>query len=52
MWSPYHGTKPGDLPKLFVAGCDALAMIVPAVEARLRKTQALEELSKATDGSF
>jgi NAD(P)-dependent dehydrogenase (short-subunit alcohol dehydrogenase family) len=45
MWSPYHGTQPGDPaklgealvklaamaepPKLFVAGSDALAMITP-----------------------
>jgi hypothetical protein len=67
MWSPHHGTQQGDPAKLgdllvkisgmensptvFVARSDALAMIVPAVEARLRDTQACEELSKSTDGS-
>jgi NAD(P)-dependent dehydrogenase (short-subunit alcohol dehydrogenase family) len=68
MWSPHHGTQQGDPAKLgdllvkisgmensptvFVARSDALAMIVPAVEAPLRDTQAYEELSKSTDGSF
>lgn len=68
MWSAYHGTQPGDPaklgdvlvkiagmetpPKVFVAGSDALATIVPAVEARLRDAQAYEELSKSTDGTF
>jgi NAD(P)-dependent dehydrogenase (short-subunit alcohol dehydrogenase family) len=68
MWSPYHGTQPGDPaklgdalvkiagmenpPKLFVAGSDALTMITPAVEARLQATRADEELSESTDGSF
>jgi len=55
MWSPYHGTQPGDPdklgdalvtiagmknpPTLFVAGADALATITPAVEARLQSTR-------------
>jgi hypothetical protein len=68
MWSPYHGTQPGNPaklgdalvkiagmenpPKLFVAGSDALAMIVPAIEARLTETRAHEELSRSTEGSF
>lgn len=68
MWSPYHGTQQGDPaklgdalvkiagmenpPKLFVAGSDALAVITPAVEARLREMHADEALSKSTDGSF
>ena len=68
MWSPYHGTQPGDPaklgdalvkiagmenpPELFVAGSDALAMIAPAIEARLQATRADEALSKSTDGSF
>jgi len=39
-------------PKVFVAGSDALATIMPAVEARLRDAQGYEELSKSTDGSF
>jgi NAD(P)-dependent dehydrogenase (short-subunit alcohol dehydrogenase family) len=66
MWSALDGTQQGDPeklgralveiagmdnpPKVFVAGSDALAMIVPAVEARLRDTQGYEELSKSTDG--
>jgi NAD(P)-dependent dehydrogenase (short-subunit alcohol dehydrogenase family) len=68
MWSPYHGTQPGDPeklgdalvkiarmenpPKIFVAGSDALETITPAVEARLREMDADEELSKSTDGLF
>ena len=68
MWSPYHGTQPGDPaklgdalvkiagmenpPKLFVAGSDALEVITPAVEDRLREIHADEALSNSTDGSF
>ena len=68
MWSPYHGTQPGDPaklgevlvkiagmenpPRLFVAGSDALAVITPAIDERLKMTRAYEELSKSTDGSF
>jgi NAD(P)-dependent dehydrogenase (short-subunit alcohol dehydrogenase family) len=68
MWSPYHGTQPGDPaklgdalvkiaamedpPKLFVAGSDALTVITPAIEARLEATRADEALSRSTDGSF
>jgi hypothetical protein len=68
MWSPYHGTQPGDParlgevlvkiagmenpPRLFVAGSDALAVITPAIEERLNATRAHEELSKSTEGSF
>ena len=68
MWSPYHGTQPGDPdklgdalvtiatmespPKLFVAGSDALSVITPAIEARLQATHANEKLSKSTDGAF
>jgi NAD(P)-dependent dehydrogenase (short-subunit alcohol dehydrogenase family) len=68
MWSPYHGTQPGDPdklgdalvtiaamespPKLFVAGSDALSVITPAIEARLQATHAEEKLSKSTDGAF
>ncbi len=68
MWSALDGTQQGDPamlgnalveiagmdnpPKVFVAGSDALAVIVPAIEARLRDTQGYEELSKSTDGSF
>ncbi len=68
MWSPYHGTQPGDPaklgevmvklagmenpPRLFVAGGDALAAITPAIVERLNATRAYEELSKSTEGSF
>jgi hypothetical protein len=41
-----------NLPKPFVAGSDGLAMIPPAVEARLQEVRAYEELSKSTDGIF
>src|SRR5439155_5175136 len=67
MWSAYHGTQPGDPaklgdalvkiagmqspPKLFVAGSDALSMITPAVEERLRATHADETLSRSTEGA-
>jgi hypothetical protein len=33
-------------------GSDALAVITPAIEERLKETRANEELSKSTDGSF
>jgi len=68
MWSPYAGTQPGDPdklgqvlvklanmetpPRLFVAGGDAIEMIAPAVQARLKAVHALEDLSKSTAGSF
>ena len=68
MWSVYDGKQPGDPsllgdalvklvgmdkpPTLFVAGSDALAIITPAVEARLEAMRALEALSKSTDGTF
>ena len=68
MWSGYNGTQPGDPdklgevlvklaslptpPKIFVAGSDALAMVVSAVEARLSAVHAHEDLSRSTDGSF
>ena len=68
MWSPYHGKQQGNPirlgealvtiagmhnpPKLFAAGSDALAAIIPAIEERLNVTRAFEELSKSTDGSF
>ncbi len=67
MWSPYHGTQTGDPaklgealvkvagmenpPRLFVAGSDALAVITPAIEERLKEARANEDLSKSTDGS-
>ena len=68
MWSPYDGAQPGDPaklgdalvklagietpPKMFVAGSDALAVITPAVEARLEAIRADEALSRFTDGVF
>jgi len=68
MWSPYDGQQPGDPeklgqvlvklagmetpPRLFVAGGDAIEVIAPAVEARLKAVHAFEELSKSTNGSF
>ena len=68
MWSPYAGKQPGDPdklgqilvklaameapPRVFVAGGDALAVVAPAVEGRLKAVHALEELSQSTDGSF
>ena len=68
MWSPYAGQQPGDPdklgqvfvkladmeapPRLFVAGADAIEMIAPAVQARLKAVHALENLSKSTAGSF
>ena len=68
MWSGYHGTQQGDParlgdvlvkiagmdnpPKQFVAGSDALAVVKPALEARLEELRAYEHLSTSTDGSF
>ncbi|MES2076014.1 MAG: SDR family oxidoreductase [Pseudomonadota bacterium] len=68
MLSPYAGKQPGDpeklgqvlvklvnmetAPRLFVAGADAIAMIAPAVQARLDAVHALEDLSKSTAGNF
>lgn len=68
MLSPYAGKQPGDPeklgevlvkltgmespPRLFVAGADAIEMIVPAVQARLNAVHALEDLSKSTAGNF
>jgi aryl-alcohol dehydrogenase-like predicted oxidoreductase len=60
----YNGTQPGDPaklgdalvkiasmqnpPKLFIAGSDALDVITPAIEERLREARAHETLSKST----
>lgn len=68
MWSVYHGTQPGDPdrlgaaiikvaamenpPKIFVAGTDAIAMIMPCIEGRLSEMRTHDELSRSTDGSF
>jgi len=67
MWSPYAGTQPGDPdklghvlvklagmappPGLFVAGSDAIAAVTPSVEARLKATHALAELSNSTNAN-
>src|SRR6266516_7277369 len=37
-------------PKVFVAGSDALSVITPVIEERLREARANEMLSKSTDG--
>ncbi|WP_027542884.1 SDR family NAD(P)-dependent oxidoreductase [Bradyrhizobium sp. WSM2254] len=68
MWSGYHGAQQGDParlgdvlvkiagmdnpPRQFVAGSDALAVVRPALEARLEELLAHADLSKSTDGSF
>ncbi|MDA9494021.1 SDR family NAD(P)-dependent oxidoreductase [Bradyrhizobium sp. CCBAU 11361] len=68
MWSGYHGAQQGDParladvlvkiagmdnpPRQFVAGSDALAVVQPALEARLEELLAHADLSKSTDGPF
>jgi len=68
MWSQYNGAQPNDPaklgdalvkiaamqnpPKVFVAGGDALEVIVPAIEERLREARAHETMSKTMAGSF
>jgi NAD(P)-dependent dehydrogenase (short-subunit alcohol dehydrogenase family) len=68
IWSPYAGKQPGDPdklgevlrqiadmaapPRLFVAGGDAIDVIAPAIEARLKAVHAFEDLSRSTNGSF
>jgi NAD(P)-dependent dehydrogenase (short-subunit alcohol dehydrogenase family) len=68
MWAVFAGKQPGDParlgaalvtlagmkepPRIFVAGSDALAMVTPAVEARLAAVHAYKLLSASTDGSF
>jgi NAD(P)-dependent dehydrogenase (short-subunit alcohol dehydrogenase family) len=68
MWSQYDGKQPGDPaklgdalvqiaamqnpPKVFIAGGDALDVITPAIEERLREARAHETLSKDMAGSF
>jgi NAD(P)-dependent dehydrogenase (short-subunit alcohol dehydrogenase family) len=65
MWSPYDGKqtgspdKLGDVlveltrmanpPQVFVGGSDGLAMVVPAVEARLKDMREHDALSRSTD---
>ena len=68
MWSGYHGKQQGDParlgdvlvkiagmdhpPRQFVAGSYALAVVKPALEARLEELRAYEDLSRSTDGSY
>ncbi len=65
-WAAYDGTQQGDPGKLgevlvkiaamddplklYVAGSDAVAVIAPAVEARLKTIRDNEDLSASTDG--
>jgi NAD(P)-dependent dehydrogenase (short-subunit alcohol dehydrogenase family) len=65
MWAPYDGKqtgspdKLGDVlveltrmanpPQVFVGGSDGLAMVVPAVEARLKDMREHDALSRSTD---
>jgi len=65
MWSPYDGKQTGspdklgdalveltrmtNPPQVFVGGSDALAMVTPAIEARLNDMHAHDALSRSTD---
>ena len=65
MWSPYNGKQTGDPdklgdaiveltrlakpPQVFVGGSDGLAMVIPAVEARLKDMHDYDALSRSTD---
>jgi NAD(P)-dependent dehydrogenase (short-subunit alcohol dehydrogenase family) len=65
MWSPYDGKQTGSPDKLgdalveltrmanppqaFVGGSDGLAMVTPAIEARLKDMHAHDALSRSTD---
>jgi NAD(P)-dependent dehydrogenase (short-subunit alcohol dehydrogenase family) len=67
-WSAYHGKQQDDPaklgevlvkiagmekpPKQFLAGSDALTVVVPVLEARLQEMRAYEDLSNSTDGTF
>ena len=67
-WSAYNGTQQGDPeklgealakiagmtnpPKQLLAGSDAIAVVRPDLEARLREIKDQEELSNSTDGTF
>jgi NAD(P)-dependent dehydrogenase (short-subunit alcohol dehydrogenase family) len=68
LWAGYHGTQPGDPaalgavmvklaemqdpPKQLLAGSDAVALIAPALSARLQEIERYQALSKSTDGAF
>lgn len=65
MWSPYAGMRTGspdklgkalveisrmqDPPQVFVGGSDGLALVTPAVEARLKDMRDYKALSQSTD---
>jgi NAD(P)-dependent dehydrogenase (short-subunit alcohol dehydrogenase family) len=65
MWSPYDGKQTGspdklgdalveltrmaNPPQVFVGGSDGLAMVTPAVEARLKDMRNHDALSRSTD---
>jgi NAD(P)-dependent dehydrogenase (short-subunit alcohol dehydrogenase family) len=65
MWSPYDGMQTGspdkldkalveisrmqDPPQVFVGGSDGLALVTPAVEARLKDMRDYKALSQSTD---
>ena len=65
MWSPYDGKQTGspdklgdalveltrmtNAPQVFVGGSDGLAMVTPAIEARLKDMRAHDALSRSTD---
>ena len=65
MWSPYDGKQTGNPdklgdalveltrmanpPQVFVGGSDGLAMVIPAVEARLKDMRDHDALSRSTD---
>lgn len=65
MWSPYNGKQTGspdklgdalveitrmaNPPQVFVGGSDGLAMVTPAVEARLKDMRDHDALSRSTD---
>ena len=65
MWSPYDGKQTGspdklgdalveltqmaNPPQVFVGGSDGLAMVTPAVEARLKDMRDHDALSRSTD---
>ena len=67
-WEVYNQQQPGDpaklgaalvkiaemesSPKQFLAGSDAIAMVTPGLEARLKQIQDYADLSKSTDGTF
>ena len=46
-----RGRRHENPPKTFVAGSDAIAMIMPGIEVRLREMREHEQLSLSTDGA-